>query len=1044
MSEESPSKRGPLAWMALHPVAANLLMCMLIIGGLFVATSVTQEVFPELPEDAVTVTATYPGADPVQVERAVLDPMEQAISGLDSTADIRAVVSEGYVWLEVRFLDGIAVDRGLEEVERALERVDTFPDEMERPRIEIPVDRSEAITVMVHGPHADLMGLKRLSDRISDELRQLPEITAIEPGGLRPPEVHIDIDPRRIKEVGLTRDEIAAIIKANMRQMPGGSLDTSGGEVLVRVGTRRDAAHELSKIPLKARANGSVIRVEDIAEVDDGFAEETSRAYYNGERAVRLDVYRVGDERPLEIARRVKTYVAERQGTLPQGYHISIWDDETEEFGARIGLLGRNAAQGLVLVLVVLGLFLSARLSFWVTLGIPISFLGGMWLLPVSDVSINMISLFGFILVLGIVVDDAIVVGEAIYAKREEHDSHVDAAIAGVRSVGPPVVFSVLTTVTAFLPLLFVPEHTGKFFRAIPTIVIPILLLSLVEALLILPAHLAHGAKEPMSTWRIWFNEKIARFVDVIVCPLVRGAVRWRWATLGFHIGLLLLAIGLVKGRHLKYTFLPNIESNFALAGVDMPLGTSGDRTEDAMKDLVDAAYAVEAEYGARGSMIRGVYSRVGRGFRVPEGQPERGAHLSFVAVKLVEPGGRPMTTEAFSRQWRAKLGEVAGASRLIFDYASGPLGSDGVSLELRHADEDALQRASDALATELERTPGVFNVEDGRSAGKPQLIITLNARGESLGVDQREIGRQVRSAFLGAEAMRIIRGRDEVRVMVRRALRDRRSVAEIKEMPVRLSRGRGVVELGDIAEISYEQGFSQITHINGERVRRIEAHVDTGSTSSGAVMEMLEQGALPDLTARFPGLRYDEGGGQKSQRRIESYLMRSGAMAFIVMFALMAVAFGSYTQPLIIMTAIPFGVIGAFAGHVLLGFDLSLVSILGIVALSGVVVNDALVLIVAVNERREQAPKAQVLDAVIDGVARRFRPIILTTLTTFFGLLPMMFETSTQARFLVPMAISLGCGILFVTVIVLALVPSLYVIIDDAKQALSRQPPTE
>ncbi|MEM1349351.1 MAG: efflux RND transporter permease subunit, partial [Myxococcota bacterium] len=464
--------RGPLAWMAKNPVAANLLMVLLLLGGWVLGSGLKREVFPEIPEDAVRVTASYPGADPSQVERAVLEPMEQALRSLEVTREIRAYASEGFVWMYVRFVEGVSAERGLDEVERAIGRIDTFPDALERPRVQIPSERSEAITVMLHGPGAELEGLKRLTEQVMSELEQLPQLTLVTAGGVRAPEVHVEVDPARIEELGLTRADIARAISSGVRAQPGGSLETTAGEVLVRVGEEREDGASIADIPVLTRPDAAVVRVGDVATVVDGFADGVRRAYFNGERAVRLDVYRVGDERPLEIAAAVKDYVARRKGTMPVGYEISIWDDETEEFGARIDLLTRNASTGLLLVLIVLGIFLSIRLSFWVTLGIPISFLGAMWFVPLFDVSINMISLFGFIIVLGIVVDDAIVVGEAIYAKRSEHSSPLDAAIAGVREVGAPVVFSVLTTVVAFSPLLFVPEQEGKFFRSIPIIVI--------------------------------------------------------------------------------------------------------------------------------------------------------------------------------------------------------------------------------------------------------------------------------------------------------------------------------------------------------------------------------------------------------------------------------------------------------------------------------------------------------------------------------------------------------------------------------------------
>ncbi|CAN0418408.1 unnamed protein product, partial [Laminaria digitata] len=687
----------------------------------------------------------------------------------------------------------------------------------------------------------------------------------------------------------------------------------------------------------------------------------------------------------------------------------------------------------------VLGLFLQVKLAFWVTLGIPISFLGAFLFMPGLDVSINMISLFAFILTLGIVVDDAIVVGEAVYKHRTDGMGHLEAAIAGAREVGSPVIFSVLTTAIAFSPLLFVPGIMGKFFRVIPLIVIPILLISLVESLVILPAHLSHG--KPPST-RGFFGlinrgqQAIANglewCIETFYVPVARLALRWRYLTMAIGFSMLIMTMGYIGGGRIKFNFMPKIEGDNITANIELPFGTSVENTQRALDEVLRGADEVFEAQGGKDGLSRGVFAVVGR--QLGGGGPNpasggSGSHVASVRLQLVSAGERDITTAEFTKAWRARVGEISGVESLSFSYNIGPASGSPIDVELSHPNMQTLESSAARLAEKLGVYGGLFDINDGFALGKEQLDFKLKPAGRSLGLTETDLGRQVRNAFFGSEAVRQQRGRDEVRVFVRRPLEERQSEYDLENLLLRTPQG-GEIPLGEAAEIIRGRSYTSINRQDGRRLVRVRADLDTKVVAADDVIRDLQKNVLPQLMAETPGLRYQMGGEQRDRAESFGALGTGFLLAMLAMYGLMAVAFRSYIQPIIIMFAIPFGFVGAVLGHVLMGFSLSLMSMMGLVALSGVVVNDSLVLIDSVNAyRRGGMP---IFEAVIAGASRRFRPILLTTLTTFFGLVPMILETSVQARFLIPMALSLGFGILFVTFIALILVPTFYIIIED------------
>ncbi|MFW6066896.1 MAG: efflux RND transporter permease subunit [Myxococcota bacterium] len=1045
---EAGEERGPLAWWAKNNVAANVLMVVLIGGGLvmMLAGQIRQEVFPEVDLDMVLVQVPYPGASPEEVEQGVVLSIEEAVRGLDGVKEVRSTATEGTAVVAVELLLGTDPDRALSDVKSAVDRITSFPEDSERPVVSLATTRRQVISLVFYGDVGE-KSLRSIAERARDDLLQSEAVTQMELSGVRPLEIAIEVPQAELRKHGLTLDGIAQAVRAASVDLPAGELRTQGGDVLLRTKERRDLGQEYERIVLRSQPDGTEVRIGDVADVKDGFQEVDREAFFNRRRAVMLNVYRVGDETPIEVAEAVKEHARDMRADLPPGVGVATWSDRSEIYRDRIDLLLRNAYLGLALVLLTLGLFLEMRLAFWVTLGIPISFLGGLLFMPAMDVSLNMISLFAFIVTLGIVVDDAIVVGEAVYKHRRDGMPFIKAAIAGVREVAVPVVFAVITTCIAFAPMLFVPGVMGKFFRVIPIVVILVLLMSLVECLLILPAHLAHTRQAKETGIRGWvhhqqqrFSRAVERFVGNVYAPFLRRCLRWRYLTMAVAVAVLLATLGLWVGGRMKFTFMPKIDHDLITATLEMPVGTPADVTRGMQRRMTRAAQQVVEDAGGDRDISRGIFSELGAALD-PEGGPQAGdtssgSHYATVMVYLVQSDQRDISGREFAERWREEVGDLPGAESLQFDYSIGGTGGAAIDLELSHPNEETLEQAASELARTLGNYAGVIDVDDGFALGKQQLDLTLTQQGRALGLTELELARQVRGSFFGSEALRQQRGRDEVRVYVRLPEADRESLHTVEQMVLQTPEG-AEIPLDQAAHVERGRAYTEIKRTDARRTINVTADVIPRVANANEVVASLQETALPELMQKYPGLSYSLGGQQEEQQEAMSSLFTGTALALLAMFALLAVAFKSYIQPLIIMVAIPFGLVGALLGHLLMGYDLSLMSMMGVVALAGVVVNDSLIMVVATNEYRGKG--MDLLEGVIAGGTRRFRPILLTSLTTFFGLLPMITETSVQAKFLIPMAISLGFGVIFATGITLVLVPTAYVIIDDARRGAGR-----
>ena len=1026
-------------WFARNTVAANLLMVFVVMSGVLAAFTVNEEVMPEIELDRIIVEVPYLGAAPDEVEEAVCIRIEEAIQGIDGIKQIESTASEGMGMVLVELELGADVRRVVDEIKSNVDAITTFPVETEKPIIRELTNRIQVTDIAVSGD-LDPLSLKAVAERVRDELASLPGISQVDIVGAPPYEISIEVSESALRRHGLTFDEVADAVRRSSLDLPGGSVRAESGEILLRTVGQAYRGDEYERLVLWTRSDGSRLYLGDVASVIDGFAETDQIARFDVEPTMMVSVFRTGEQSTLDIAAMVQEYVATAAGRFPEGVTLTVWLNNAEPLGAQLTLMLRNGVTGFVLVFVVLALFLELRLAFWVSLGIPISFLGAIALMPMVGVTINMMSLFAFILVLGIVVDDAIIVGENIFRHQEDHGDGLRGSIEGGQEIAKPVVFAVLTTVAAFMPLMFMPGLMGKMFVVIPLIVIPCLLFSLVEALTILPAHLSHFVRRTRTGWWSRFQGMFANGLKVCVRqlyrPVLETALRWRYLTAAMGLASLVLTIGMVLSGRPDFHFFPSIEANFMVASLTMPQGTTVEATSEAVAKLEAGAGRlrqtlvnetgrdhfrhISAAIGDQPMATRSQGTGIGAG----------ATNLGEILIELIPSEARHYTSEQLGNMWRDATGPIPEAADLSFVMSAMGPGAD-IDVQLSGPDVETLRAASAEIQRRLREYAGVYEVSDSFRAGKAEMTLGIKPSAEILGLTLEDLGRQVRQAFYGEEAQRIQRERDDVRVMVRYPRDDRRSLGDLERMRIRTPDG-GEVPFSQVAMVEPGRGFATIRRVNRNRAVNVTAAVDPTIASSGDVLTDLETRILPDVVSRYPGVIFSFEGAQAEVADGVDGLQRGFTLALLMIFALLAVPLRSYLQPLIIMSAIPFGLVGAVWGHLAMGLDVTMMSMLGLVALTGVVVNDSLIMVDFINRHRDIHRDLTV--AVCEAGASRFRPILLTSFTTFFGLVPLMLDKSFDAAFLIPMAVSLAFGVLFATFITLLLVPTTYLILEDVR----------
>lgn len=1027
--DPSQAHRGLIAYMARNHVAANILMFTFLIGGVITAFFIKQETYPAYELDIIEFSMSYPGAAPEEVEEGILLAVEEEVRGLEAVKRIEARADEGRGSVQIELKEGFDPDRALQDVKVAIDRVSSFPEDAERPTVSLQQRNRSVIALAIYGD-LDEASLYQFGERVRNDLLSYPEISQVEIMGGRRPEISIEIPEATLRSLGLSLGDAARIIRENAVDVPAGGVRARSGEILLRTSERKDFASEFGDIPLVSGPDGTKVFLRDVATIREGFEDADRSNHYNGRPGLLIGVTRVGEERPLEIAARVREYLDKLIPTLPENSGAFIMWNSADEYRDRIYLLAKNGFMGLLLVLLILGLFLAPRLAFWVAMGIPVSIVGSLLLLPALDSSINMISLFAFIVTLGMVVDDAVIVGENVYYRMERGEEPLNAAIEGTREMVVPVFYAVATNIIAFVPLLFVPGTTGKFFAALPVVVIAVFSISLIECLFVLPAHLSRARwaakrqdKRSFLAMLGRIEAKTSHAFDVFTqkgfVPLLNLSLRFRYLTAAVFLASLLLVWGYWESGRINFTFDPSIESTRVDAEVYVPYGAPYEEIKRVADHVEQAGLRAAERLGGASSILEGRMNTIGR----------RAANAADVNMVIVPEDQRDFSAAEFVQVWREEVGEVAGLDSLYFEYDVGPSGSAALTIELSHPEREILESAATELAEVLGTYTGVTDINDGFAEGKPQIDFTITPEGRSLGVTAEHLGRQVRSSYYGAEALRQQRGRDEIKVMVRLPEEERRSLHRLEELIIQTPQG-GEIPLAQAAEVSYGAAHTEIRRVDGKRVLTLTANIVPELVNANKVRQDLEMGPLPQLASNYPGLSYSFEGRQREQREALARLRLGLAVSMILTFALVAALFGSYLQGAIVMSCIPFAVSSAVVGHVLMGYDLSIVSVFGMIALTGVAVNGAIVLTVTLRDSHRQGTPLP--EAILEAGARRFRPIVLTSLTTFFGLAPMILETSTQAKFLVPMAISLGFGVLFSCVVVLFLTLAFHLIVHD------------
>lgn len=1048
-----------IAWFTRNGVAANLVMLVLVIGGIASYFTVKRELFPQFSLDLVTVRVPYLGASPEEVEESVVIRIEEAIQSIDGIKEISSAAQEGYGSVTATVEKGYDIGKVKDEIKTRVDAITTFPVNTERPIVDEPLIPKEVIRIAVFGDATE-KEIKKIADRVRNGLVELDGISQAEVQGVRDYEISIEVSENTLRNYDLSFDQVVQAVRGSSIDLPGGLIKTDGGEITLRTKEQAYVGTDFSNIVLLTNPDGGEIRLGDIATIKDGFAEQDIITKFNGKLAAIVLVKEVGNENPLEISKSVYSYVEEATQTwIPDGVELEAWSDSSFYLQGRIDMLIGNGLLGFLLVLITLAIFLRPSLAFFVAFGIPVSFLATLAVAPALGITINLLSLFAFILVLGIVVDDAIVVGESVFTEFQNNGPGTESAIRGAQRVSMPVTFAVITTAVAFVPVFFLPGMIGKFMYVVPVVVIPTLLFSLVQSKLVLPYHLTlchvgdKGGREklnPFSRWQRRFSDGMERFIENVYMPLLDKALSFRWLTLSLFLFALAVSIALVIVGAIRFVFFPNVPSDYIFLELKMAEGTPLSETQKAM-GRIDRTLEEISETQVEQGFIDPVKNKsVFVGYSVVAGGPgpaafSSGANMGSIIVELSKAELRDSNADEIARIWREKVGEIPGARKLNFlSSASGPVGLP-VDIRLTGRNFDDLKAASMEIQDELKQFEGLLDIRDTYSEGKQELKVTLKDSARTLGLTASDLGRQIRYAFYGAEAQRVQRDKEDVRVMVRYPKEERESLGNLENMRI-VSPTGARIPISEVAEFGYGTGYPSISRLNRQRIINVQADADKGVANSDEISSALygkypgdPDSILGRVLQKYPGVTSVKGGEAKDMEESGPAILGGMLLVLVLIYTLLAIPFKSYLQPLIVISVIPFGVGGAIYGH-LFNFqnfgtpqDLSLLSLLGIIAMSGVVVNDSLVLVERINRLRNEG--MGLFEAVHVGGSQRFRAIILTSITTFVGLVPILMEKSLQAQFLIPMATSLAFGVLFATFITLLLVPCAYLILEDLKR---------
>jgi len=1035
-----------LTAFANNRVFANISLLLIFLAGGLSLSQMVRESFPEFSLDMISITVPYPGADPEEVEEGISLKIEEAIETVDGIKQYTTKATEGAASVTIEVKEGREIEEVLEEVKSRINGISTFPVDAEEPVIREIVRRESVVLLALAGEVGEKQ-LKQWGTRIEEEIKLLPQVSQVETFGTRDYEIAIEISEEQLKKYKLSFSQVADIVRKSSLNLAAGTLRTSGEDIRIRTVGRKYTDADLAKVVIIAGADGGIVTLDRIAKIDDGFTEDPVTAKINGKPAVFVMVFKTGEEDSIQISDAVQSYVKSKQNQLPPTVTMEVFYDNTEILRSRINLLTKNGFIGLCLVFLVLWLFLDIRLSFWAGMGIPISIMGAMFILYALGATINMISLFGLIMVLGIVVDDAIVVGEAIYVQRMTGKGPLAAAVAGVSEVAMPVLAAVTTTIVAFLPLAYVGGVMGKFISILPTVVISCLVISLIECLLLLPAHLnnlpaprarkdGRGLLQLVERFRSRFGRGLEAFVDTLYRPFLSHVLNWRYVSLSVAVAVLLLSVGLVAGGLIKFQVVPKLDGFVVTSTVEFPEGTPATVTTEALEEI-DAALvrlAAKTQTLSGEDLLEQRLLLLGQSLGRSMGTS--GPNMGSVQAILLETELRGMHSNEILIEWEKEVGIIPGVKSLTFEgMQAGPGGAE-IEVWLQSRDMDDLVQASEKLMAKLQGFAGVYQIRSDFDQGKNELQLRLKPLARTLGITVDDLARQVNAGFYGREPYRLQRGSEDIRVKVRYSRQERSSITDFRKMKIRTA-GGDLVPLLSVAQVSLAPGYSTITRTDGLRRIAVTAEVNNDQANANEIFTELAKTAFPALKAEYRGLHIAMQGSKKSSRESLGSLKIGFPIAIVGIFVIVATIFRSYLQPFVILFTIPFGIIGAVCGHLLLGYDISMMSLFGIVALSGVVINSAIVLIEKINVNLSSG--MGFYDAVVEGGVRRFRAIFLTSVSTVGGLAPLILEKDLQAKFLIPMALSIAAGVIFATVLTLVLIPSLLVIVNDMRRSVYR-----
>ena len=1020
-----PKQTGLIAFFANNSVAANLMMMFIIIMGLWSYKTIQRQMFPNIEINYISVSAVYRGASPQEIEQSIIIKMEEALKDITEIKESTSRVRRGSGSISLEIDPGKDLSEVLDKVKARIDSIANFPADMEPPNISQIEFQQEVIAMALVGD-LPISELKPLAKQIEDELRALQNVSLVE---LEAPddEIAIEINPETLRKYNLSIADVTQAIRRFSTDISAGQLRTESGIVAVRVENQLYSGDEFRKIPVKIGNNGGKVLLEDVADIKDGFTEGERYFKYSGVNAMSLDVKATKDQSTVPIAESVQSYVEARNKTLPQGLELKILVDMTFYLNSRLDMMLKNLFQGALLVALMLTIFLRFRLAFWVMLGLPVCFLGAIMMMPVFGVTINVLSLFAFIMVLGIVVDDAIVIGEAAYTEIEEKGGGVESVVRGAKKVATPATFGVLTTIAVFAPTLFASGPQAAFFTNISIIVILCLVFSLIESKWILPAHLAHMKFTPIkeTSWRARFNKRFFGFVNGPYKNFITRCIEWRWFVFATFIAILILSTGLIQGDYVRTVLTPKVASDFPGINIKMNDNVSDETTLNALKTIESMVYAVDenivTEYGS--SMMKDIMVF------------NQGRTAARILVSLVDEEKRHFDAFELARRWRADMPVIPGMKSITIQdnlMGGGGGGGDGeFGFMLFGADIELLNAAGREFISMLQQQEGLFDISSSIDPASKEIQIDLLPVAYDLGLDLSNIANQVGASFFGGEAQRIIRDGEEVRVMVRYPKLTRERFSELKYAVITTPQGQEVM-LGDVVTLTETPGINYIRREEGYRSVYIYGSIDEEVVEPNTIIKQVEENLLPQLKSNFPGVKSELGGSIEEEQAQESEFVTFLIAGLLMIYILLAIPLKSYGQPLIIMSVIPFSFTGAIWGHFIFGIDLSILSLFGLIAAAGVVINDSLVMTDFINQRRKQGHA--ILAAVTEAGCARFRAITLTSITTFVGVLPIMFETSTQAKIVIPMAVALGFAILYATFVTLILVPCLYMILEDLK----------